>query len=265
MNKLNNEDNNILDLAHVLTASGEAFAYATVIRTAGATSAKPGAKAIISSEGQILKGWIGGGCIRTSVATATITAIRTGAPQLISVMPQDVIDEIGISVGDEYEGKKVSKNGCPSEGTVDIFIEPHTPPPQLVIYGKAPVAEALKKLAPQFGWEVKVANEDVEPSISSKLVVMVVATQGNNDLKSLSAAIKLKPTFVSFVGSKRKFTSLKAKLANSGFAETDIGKVKAPAGLDIGAVTPEEISLSILAELLQVRKNFRNGAYDESN
>ena len=164
MNKLKNEENNILDLAHVLTSSGEAFAYATVIRTAGATSAKPGAKAIISSDGQILKGWVGGGCIRTSVATATMTAIRTGAPQLISVMPQDVIDKIGISVGDEYEGKKVSKNGCPSEGTVDIFIEPHTPPPQLVIYGKAPVAEALKNLAPQFGWAVKVAKEDVEPS-----------------------------------------------------------------------------------------------------
>ena len=107
--------------------------------------------------------------------------------------------------------------------------------------------------------------EDVELSISSKLVVIVVATQGNNDLKSLSAAIKLKPTFVSFVGSKRKFNSLKAKLSNSGFAETDIGKVKAPAGLDIGAVTPEEISLSILAELLQVRKNYRNGGYDECN
>ena len=265
MNKFENEDKSILDLAQGLAASGQAFSYATVIRTAGATSAKPGAKALISSDGQILKGWVGGGCIRTSVATATMTAIRTGAPQLISVMPQEAIDQIGASVGEEYEGKKVSKNGCPSEGTVDIFIEPHMPPPQLVIYGKAPVAEALKKLAPQFGWAVKVAKEDAEPSISSKLVVIVVATQGSNDLKSLSAAIKLKPTFVSFVGSKRKFTSLKAKLSNSGFADTDIGKVKAPAGLDIGAVTPEEISLSVLAELLQVRKNFRNGAYDESN
>jgi len=265
MNKLKNEDNNMLELANVLTTSGEAFAYATVIRTAGATSAKPGAKAIISSDGQILKGWVGGGCIRTSVATATKTAIRTGTPQLISVMPQDAIDEIGISVGEEYEGKKVSKNGCPSEGTVDIFIEPHTPPPQLIIYGKAPVAEALKKLAPQFGWAVKVAKEEAELNISRKLVVIVVATQGNNDLKSLSAAIKVKPTFISFVGSKRKFASLKAKLANSGFLETDIVNVKAPAGLDIGAVTPEEISLSILAELMQVRKNFRNGSYDESN
>ena len=72
MNKLKNEENNILDLAHVLTSSGEAFAYATVIRTAGATSAKPGAKAIISSDGQILKGWVGGGCIRTSVALSLI-------------------------------------------------------------------------------------------------------------------------------------------------------------------------------------------------
>ena len=136
-----------------------------------------------------------------------MTAIRTGAPQLISVMPQDVIDKIGISVGDEYEGKKVSKNGCPSEGTVDIFIEPHTPPPQLVIYGKAPVAEALKNLAPQFGWAVKVAKEDVEPSISSKLVVIVVATQGNNDLKSLKKQIKLSQTSVTFVELKSRLNT----------------------------------------------------------
>ena len=135
MNKVENEDKSILDLAQGLASSGQAFAYATVIRTAGATSAKPGAKAIISSDGQILKGWIGGGCIRSSVAKATITAIEVGAPQLISVMPQDAIDELGASVGEEYEGKKISKNGCPSEGTVDIFIEPHTPAPQLVIYG----------------------------------------------------------------------------------------------------------------------------------
>ena len=115
MNKFENEDKSILDLAQGLASSGQAFAYATVIRTAGATSAKPGAKAIISSNGQILKGWIGGGCIRSSVAKATITAIEMGAPQLISVMPQDAIDEIGASVGEEYEGKKISKNGCPSE------------------------------------------------------------------------------------------------------------------------------------------------------
>ena len=189
-----------------------------------------------------------------------------GAPQLISVMPQDAIDELGASVGEEYEGKKISKNGCPSEGTVDIFIEPHTPAPQLVIYGKAPVAQALKKLAPQFGWSVRIAKDDPEETnTSNKLVVVVVATQGNNDLKALSDAINSNPTFVSFVGSKRKFSSLKAKLAENGLADSYIRKIKAPAGLDIGAVTPEEISLSILAELLQVRKNFRNGIHDKSN
>jgi xanthine dehydrogenase accessory factor len=106
LNSFDNTNKNILDLAQLLTESGEPFAYATIIRTAGATSAKPGAKAIVSSDGQILKGWIGGGCIRTSVAKATITAIETGSPQLISIMPQDAIDEIGISVGDEYDGKK---------------------------------------------------------------------------------------------------------------------------------------------------------------
>jgi len=266
MNKFENEDKSILDLAQGLASSGQAFAYATVIRTAGATSAKPGAKAIISSDGQILKGWIGGGCIRSSVAKATITALEMGAPQLISVMPQDAIDELGAIVGEEYEGKKISKNGCPSEGTVDIFIEPHTPAPQLVIYGKAPVAQALKKLAPQFGWMVRIANDDLEETnTSNKLVVVVVATQGTNDLKALSDAINSNPTFVSFVGSKRKFSSLKAKLAENGLADSYIRKIKAPAGLDIGAVTPEEISLSILAELLQVRKNFRNGIHDKSN
>ena len=113
---------------------------------------------------------------------------------------------------------------------------------------------------------VKIANDDPEETnTSNKLVVVVVATQGNNDLKALSDAINSNATFVSFVGSKRKFSSLKAKLAESGLADSNIRKIKAPAGLDIGAVTPEEISLSILAELLQVRKNFRNGIHDKSN
>ena len=113
---------------------------------------------------------------------------------------------------------------------------------------------------------VRIANEDLEETnTSNKLVVIVVATQGNNDLKALSDAINSNPTFVSFVGSKRKFSSLKAKLAANGLADSYIRKIKAPAGLDIGAVTPEEISLSILAELLQVRKNFRNGIHDKSN
>ena len=112
MNKVENGDKSILDLAQGLASSGQAFAYATVIRTAGATSAKPGAKAIISSDGQIIKGWIGGGCIRSSVAKATITALEMGAPQLISVMPQDAIDELGASVGGSMRVKRFQKMGA---------------------------------------------------------------------------------------------------------------------------------------------------------
>lgn len=241
----------LAEAAQALRARDEPFAFATIVRTAGATAAKPGAKALLSADGTIVQGWLGGGCTRGAVRRAALQALQDGAPQLVSVAPEDLLAEKGVSAGDEVEGTRFARNGCPSRGTVDIFIEPCLPTPQLVVLGSSPVAQALSQLAPQFHWSV--ASELVQGKPHQPCFV-VVATQGQGDMDALTAAFAAKPDYVAFVGSRKKYAVLAGKLQAKGIAPAAIDKVKAPAGLDLGAVTPEEIALSILAQLVQERR-----------
>lgn len=245
-------DTELANVAHSLRSRQEPFVFATIVRTAGTTAAKPGAKAILDSEGTILHGFLGGGCTRGAVKRAALAAIQTGAPRLISVAPEEKLTERGVAAGAEVEGITFARNGCPSRGTIDIFVEPILPMPELVVLGGAPVAQALAALAPQFHWSVEGTLS--EPVTPPRMRAIVVATQGQGDFDALSAAIKCGANHVAFVGSHKKFAILAAKLMASGLPASAVERVTAPAGLDIGAVTPEEIALSILAELIQVRR-----------
>lgn len=239
------------DVAQDLRARHEPFAFATIVRTAGTTSAKPGAKAIVDAEGTILRGFLGGGCTRGAVKRAVMAALQTGEPRLISIAPEEQLTERGVAPGFEVDGITYARNGCPSRGTVDIFIEPCLPMPELVVIGASPVADALAKLAPQFHWSVE---RDISGQPSKGLRAIVVATQGQGDFDALTRALDAGSDHVAFVGSHKKFATLTAKLAEAGIAKERTDMVSAPAGLDIGAVTPEEIALSILAELIQLRR-----------
>jgi xanthine dehydrogenase accessory factor len=233
----------------------EPFAFATIVRTAGSTAAKPGAKALLSADGTIIHGWLGGGCTRGAVKRAAVQALKDGAPQLVSVAPEDLLAEQGVMAGDEVDGMRFARNGCPSRGTVDIFIEPCIPMPQLIVLGTSPVAQALSALAPQFHWTVSGALPGKDEEYPHQSRFLVVATQGQGDMDALTAALSCRATYVAFVGSKRKFASLSDKLVAAGFDRAATDSVRAPAGIDLGAVTPEEIALSILAELVRVRRS----------
>jgi xanthine dehydrogenase accessory factor len=251
----------LAEAAQQMRARDEPFAFATIVRTAGATAAKPGAKALLSADGTILSGWLGGGCTRGAVKRAALEALQDGVPKLISVAPEDLLAEKGVTPGDEVDGTRFARNGCPSRGTVDIFIEPCLPAPQLVVLGASPVAQALSTLAPQFHWTVAAASAPQKESKHQQRVT-VVATQGQGDLDALKAALSSQSAYVGFVGSARKFAVLADKLETAGIDRALIDTVKAPAGLDIGSVTPEEIALSILAELVQVRRKRSKHAAD---
>lgn len=250
-------DKDIAVMAKDMQARGEPFAIATVVRTLGATAAKPGAKALLNAQGVILQGWIGGGCVRGALANATKRAMSDGAPQLVSLHPQDLLDEKGITAGDDIEGARFARNGCPSKGSMDIFVEIILPLPELLIYGDAPVAQALRTLAGQFQWAVKNgAPETHVPALADGGTRMIViATQGKGDLDSLKAALTSEAAFVAFVGSRKKFATLSERLIADGMSPDAVAKVHAPAGLSIGAVTPDEIALSILAQLTKVRRH----------
>ncbi len=267
------------DLMNRLRARGEPFALATVVRTISVTAAKAGAKAVIGPDGQIAGGWIGGGCARGATLKAARQALEDGQTRLISLQPEELLADIGVEAGEEREGVRFAKNMCPSQGTMDIFIEPVLPRPALVILGASPVAVALADLGPRVGFDITVcapsedqpafaaANERIEgyalPVEATAERYLVISTQGRGDLVALKAAIEVGAKHVAFVGSKRKADSLRAKLLDEGVSEDKLDRLKAPAGLDLGAITPEEIALSILAEILTVRRKDQRGGAAE--
>lgn len=246
-------DTDLAEAAQDLRDRDEPFAFATIVRTAGATAAKPGAKALLAADGTILHGWLGGGCTRGAVKRGALEALCSGAPRLVSVAPEDLLEEKGVTPGETLDGTLFARNGCPSRGTVDIFIEPCLPMPSLVVLGASPVAQALAALAPQFHWSVSSAMPDAGES--PRQTYVVIATQGQGDLDALKSCLSVPTEYVAFVGSGRKFAALADKLRADGIAPEAIAKVDAPAGLDLGAVTPEEIALSILASLVRVRRH----------
>jgi xanthine dehydrogenase accessory factor len=260
----------VLDLIADLKASGKPFALATVVRTVAATAVKAGAKAVILPDGTVSEGWIGGGCARAAVLKAAQEAIADGAPRLVSIQPPDLLQEQGLQPGDERAGVRFAKNMCPSHGTMDVFVEPVMPRPQIVICGASPVAAAIADLARCIGFAVTACAPTAEQAAIAAadrriegyaLSVaepgerfIVVSTQGRGDEAALRAALTVDADFVAFVGSRKKAAALKERLAVDGIDPARLAQLKAPAGLDLGAITPEEIALSILAEIVAIRR-----------
>ena len=159
----------ILDLVSSVKAKGEPFAIATVVRTVAATAAKAGAKAVILADGTISGGWIGGGCARGAVLRAARQAIADGRPRLVSVQPESALQEQHVAVGETRDGVSYARNMCPSQGTMDVFVEPVLPRPVLVICGASPVAVALDDLARRMGFFVAVCAPAVLGSWRQRL------------------------------------------------------------------------------------------------
>lgn len=265
----------IHDHVSSLKATGECFAVATVVRTVSVTAAKAGAKAIVKADGTIGEGWIGGGCARAAVVKAAREAIVDGIPRLVSIQPEDLLEEHGIVPGDDRNGVRYARNMCPSKGTMDIFVEPVMPRPELVICGTTPVAQALAALSGLLGFSRTVcadaAGQALFPDAERRMDdftlatnevrerYIVIATQGSGDRAALKAALAAESRYVGFVGSRRKVESLKKQLAaDDNVPESLFSKLKAPAGLDLKAIAPEEIALSILAEIVRLRRNRQN-------
>ncbi|WP_372423970.1 XdhC family protein [Salinarimonas chemoclinalis] len=263
-------------LVAAMRAKAEPFAVATVVRTVALTAAKAGAKAIIRADGTITGGWIGGGCARGAVLRTARQVIADGEARLVSVQPEELLADLGVAPGDERDGVRFAANRCPSKGTMDVFVEAVLPRAQLVICGSTPVAEALCDLGRRMGYEtvVHAPQGDLEAFGAADRAVpgwgiateaaqtrfVVVATQGAGDAAALGAALASDAGYVAFVGSRLKAAALRAELIGAGLPEASFERLHAPAGLDIGAITPEEIALSILAEITVLRRRGQRGA-----
>jgi len=256
--------------AQRLQQQGEPYALVSVVRTQAPSSARAGDKALVTAQG-IVYGWIGGGCAQPAVLHTVRQALQDGRARLIRVAPADgeTSREAPAAVGDRLEFDM----SCHSGGTIELFIDPILPPTRLVVIGDSPVAVALAGLAPRVGLPVSViarggdpqrfadASQFIdsdEPSLVAGRVAagswVVVATQGRRDLPGLQVALSLKAAKIWLVASARKAQALREALLATNCDSQAVSAIIAPAGQPIGAQTPEEIALSVLAAVVAERR-----------
>jgi xanthine dehydrogenase accessory factor len=252
-------------LEHIkeLEKKNEPFAMAVVVRREAPSSGKVGDKAVINKFGEIF-GWVGGGCVKGIIIKEAEDAMKSGKARLV---------KIGKSIEQsKQEGIMEYKMTCQSEGTVEVFIEPVLPVPHLVVMGKSAIAKALVKLAGTIGFRISGVAEGANLQTFEKVdelitqisltnvkttpaSFIVVATQGEQDEKALEEALKKESAYVGFVASKKKRISLMKYLVDAGFDKSTIDAIKSPAGIDINAKSPDEIAISILAEIIQLQNS----------
>jgi xanthine dehydrogenase accessory factor len=230
----------LLERAAALRHDGRPFVLATVVRSLKPASARPGDRALLLGEGKPI-GWVGGGCVHTAIEREAALALAEGAPRLVRLSP---------SPRDE-DGVVNYLMTCHSGGTLEIYLEPVLPAPELVVLGDSPVAEALGTLAAPLGFRLRSSLD----SVTSHDAWVVAAAMGSDEDDPLVRdALQRDLPYVAMVASRRRAEALVSELRESGFAEERLARLKAPAGLDLGAATPAEIALSILAEIVQRRR-----------
>lgn len=242
-----------------LHEAGEPFVLATVVARQAPQSARSGAKALVRADGTVT-GWVGGGCVRGTVVREALAALREGEPRLLRISPA--------AEPDARAEVRVYAMTCEGEGAVDIYLEPVLPARELLVLGRTPVAEALAHLAGLLGFTVRVADPHLDATrfadadelltasedVAARLrphTHVVVATMGEGDQEALRLALSAEVAYLGLVASRSKGSALLAHFASDEPTRQRAARVKYPAGLDIGAVSPAEIALSILAEVVQ--------------
>jgi xanthine dehydrogenase accessory factor len=250
------EETDLLDLALALRERREPYALATVVEIAGSASARPGAKALIGQDGGLRLGWVGGGCAESLVRQTALACMREGEPRIIDV---DLNDE-------------VLGTGMPCGGSMRIFIEPVLPRPILWLLGHGRAAECLCRFGATLGFRV-VVNDSPAPDAArypdaaeiigddydyARLTpgpedCVVIATQHKGDHLSAVRALRSPARYVALIASRKRARLVLDFLREQGFEPAELARIRAPAGLDLGAATPEEIALSVMSEIVMLR------------
>ena len=238
---------NIEDQCNDLRAREEPFVLATVVAYKTPQSARPGSKAIIKADGSMI-GWIGGGCVQPIVLREAKRALQTGSPRLLTISPDEPRDD--------WKGVQSFRMTCEGGGSLEIYVEPFLPKPQLVIVGSSVVAETLAQLGSLLDFKVIAADSDfssVKDQIDEASYV-VVATMGKRDEEGFLAVIGTRPKYLCLIGSRKKSQALFEYVRSTGATEEDIALITYPAGIAIGGETLPEIALSVAAEIVRVRR-----------
>jgi xanthine dehydrogenase accessory factor len=223
-----------------LRAERVPFVHATVVHAERPTSAKPGDAAVVFSDGTI-EGFVGGTCAESTVRAQSLALLDSGEPLLLRITPTE-------EGGTDTEPDRLTvHNPCLSGGTLEIFLEPVVPAPVLAVHGDSPIAQALASLGATLGYQVR-TGPDVEVAGAA---AVVCASHGRDEEEVLGAALAAGVPYVGLVASRKRGEAVVASLDVD---EAARGQVHTPAGMDIGARTPEEVALSVLAEMVAERR-----------
>ena len=248
----------LLALAASLSARGEHFALVTVVRREPPSSARVGDTALVTEAGAY-HGWAGGGCTRETCVREARRAIAEGEPRLLCLSPE--------ANATPRRGMVALPMTCDSGGTVEIYVEPVLPQPRLVLFGATPMVRCLARVAHATGYRVDVVHPDaeegdfpdarsVQKSFATESVPrgahVVVATMGDDDVEVLRSLLAREPAYVGLIASRKRFERMRTDLQS--IPEKILARLHAPAGLDLGAVTPEEIAVSVMAQIIQERR-----------
>ncbi|MCI4351883.1 MAG: NTP transferase domain-containing protein [Thermoplasmata archaeon] len=256
---------NVLALAIQLENAREPFALATVVSVRPPTSGKPGFKAIVRPTGEVT-GWVGGSCTGRVLVAEALQSMEDGLPRLVRLSP-DVEDGATAPAG-----IVTRRLECESGGTMEIYVEPHLPEPELLVVGEAPVAKALAALGGFLGYRVTIVAPGARPSdfpdgvrwapelerlpeVVTPGTFAVIASTGMYDESALKMILPKMPRYVALVSSRRRGKAVVDSLRSEGLADAWLKQIRNPAGLDIAARDPEEIALSIFSEITKVRRS----------
>jgi xanthine dehydrogenase accessory factor len=242
-----------------LRAERSPFVVATVVRVQRPASVAPASAGLVHADGTI-EGFIGGVCAQHSVRLYSLTAIESGTPLLLRILPDpggeaaqaDPASAVELS---REEGAVTVRNPCLSGGAIEIFLEPVLPAPRVLVAGNSPIVESFRSLGPELGFEI-VAAHDIEDGVLAPApgdLALVVAAHGQDEVAVLRAGLETGLPYVGLVASPKRAAAVTAELCAEGVAEELVDALESPAGIDIGARTPAEIALSILARIIAVR------------
>jgi xanthine dehydrogenase accessory factor len=247
--------------AERLAAERSPFVIATVVRVQRPASVAPASVGLVQADGTI-EGFIGGVCAQHSVRLYSLTAMESGTPLLLRIVPAPD----GETVHDDpeateelsrEEGAVTVCNPCLSGGAIEIFLEPVLPAPRVLVAGDSPIVASLCSLGPELGLEI-VAAQDIADGVLAPGpddLALVVAAHGQDEIATLRAGLEAGLAYVGLVASPKRGAAVMDELRADGVAEELLAAVETPAGLDIGARTPPEIALSIIARIIEVRRS----------
>jgi len=254
-----------------LASRREAFAVATVTKTEGSTLAKPGFKILISGRGDVVRGTLGGGCPEGPICEVALRAMLDGSPRVVRVHLVDAAKAVAGTMRESSEDEIYVETDC--GGTLEVFVEPMLPTERVILVGQGgrdDVEDALVHLAKALGFEVVVVdpmpNLREAPDMIVKSAVVdpktipignrdsiVVLTKGERDVDILESLSKTNARFVGLLASRRRLRKDMEELERRGVPQPFLSRLHAPIGLDIGARTPPELALAIMADVLATK------------